>query len=103
MLIFPGGCRSSFPNEKRKKYSDENLAKKRYSCSTFMLYLGVDREYNHLMHNNVSWLRIIGKIFWRLNLTESSPVTPLFIFRMLLLLIPKWLLRDTMLSMFWSR
>ncbi len=50
---FSWGMQKLIPNEKRKKYSDENLAKKRYSCSTFMLYLGVDREYNHLMHNNV--------------------------------------------------
>ncbi len=50
---FAWGMQNLIPNEKRKKYSDENLAKKRYSCSTFMLYLGVDRQYNHLKHNNV--------------------------------------------------
>ncbi len=35
-----------------KKYSRENLRKKRYSCSTFMLYLGVGKQYD-LPHHNV--------------------------------------------------
>lgn len=50
---FAWGMKNLIPSEKRKKYSDKKLDKKRYSCSTFMLYLGVDCEYNHLEHNNV--------------------------------------------------
>lgn len=38
-------------NNKRKKYSDKNLKKKKYSCSTFMLYLGVDKKYDIPHHN----------------------------------------------------
>ena len=33
------------------KYSSENLKKKRFSCSTFMLYLGVDKKYIAPHHN----------------------------------------------------
>lgn len=33
-----------------KKYSRENLLKKKYSCSTFMLYLGLDKLYNEIHH-----------------------------------------------------
>ncbi|MGC8739134.1 MAG: phytoene desaturase family protein [Candidatus Hydrogenedens sp.] len=33
-----------------KKYSVENLRKKKYSCSTFMLYLGLDRLYDEVHH-----------------------------------------------------
>jgi len=33
-----------------KKYSRENLQKKDYSCSTFMIYLGVDKRYD--MHHH---------------------------------------------------
>ena len=36
-----------------KKYSSEKLKKKRYSCSTFMLYLGVKKQYNIPHHNIV--------------------------------------------------
>lgn len=38
--------------DKLKKYSPTKLAKKKYSCSTFMLYLGVDKKYN-IDHHNV--------------------------------------------------
>lgn len=40
------------PNEKRKKWSNKKLEKKGYSCSTFMLYLGVDKQYD-LPHHQI--------------------------------------------------
>ena len=36
-----------------KKYSAEKLEKKKFSCSTFMLYLGVDKKYAAPHHNIV--------------------------------------------------
>jgi len=42
-LVEPGSVR---------KYSAANLARKSYSCSTFMLYLGVDKHYD-LPHHNI--------------------------------------------------
>lgn len=45
---------SSLTEEKdRRKYSDDSLAKKKYSCSTFMLYLGVGKTYDVPHHNIV--------------------------------------------------
>lgn len=35
-----------------KKYSSDNLEKKKYSCSTFMLYLGLDKKYD-LPHHSI--------------------------------------------------
>jgi len=34
-----------------KKYSPEKLEKKKFSCSTFMLYLGIDKKYSAPHHN----------------------------------------------------
>ena len=34
-----------------KKYKPENVARKKYSCSTFMIYLGVDKKYDMPHHN----------------------------------------------------
>jgi phytoene desaturase len=34
-----------------KKYTPANVAKKKYSCSTFMIYLGVDKKYDMAHHN----------------------------------------------------
>lgn len=36
-----------------KKYSPRRLAKKRYSCSTFMLYLGLNKVYDELPHHTI--------------------------------------------------
>jgi|TARA_B110000967_G_scaffold140813_1_gene143887 phytoene desaturase len=41
------------PDEKRKKWSNKKLEKKGYSCSTFMLYLGVDKQYPDLKHHQI--------------------------------------------------
>ncbi|XZE52850.1 phytoene desaturase family protein [Planctomycetaceae bacterium SH139] len=41
------------PNSLRRRWSDESLQKKRYSCSTFMLYLGIDGIYDDLPHHNI--------------------------------------------------
>jgi phytoene desaturase len=41
------------PNGLRRRWSDANLARKDYSCSTFMLYLGVEGTFPHLAHHNI--------------------------------------------------
>jgi phytoene desaturase len=43
----------TIPNRLRKRWSDEKLASKKYSCSTFMLYLGIDGIYDQLPHHNI--------------------------------------------------
>lgn len=40
-------------NAHKKKYGSEQLKKKKYSCSIFMMYLGVKRRYDHLQHHNI--------------------------------------------------
>ncbi len=40
------------PNELRRNWTDQKLAKKKYSCSTFMMYLGVEGEFN-LPHHTI--------------------------------------------------
>jgi len=39
---FANGMTQLFPDKVRKKWSNKKLDGKKYSCSTFMLYLGVD-------------------------------------------------------------
>jgi phytoene desaturase len=43
----------TIPNESRKRWSDEKLAGKRFSCSTYMLYLGIEGIYEDLPHHNI--------------------------------------------------
>jgi len=41
------------PNAMRRRYTDPKLAKMKYSCSTFMMYLGIRGRYDALDHHNI--------------------------------------------------
>lgn len=50
---FATAMKNLIPKELRTKYSDDNLEKKKYSCSTFMLYLGVNKVYKNIPHHSI--------------------------------------------------
>lgn len=41
------------PNQLRRRWNDATIARKRFSCSTFMLYLGVEGHFDQLAHHNI--------------------------------------------------
>jgi phytoene desaturase len=41
------------PNAQRRRWTDAKIAKKDFSCSTFMLYLGVEGHFDQLAHHNI--------------------------------------------------
>ncbi len=41
------------PNALRRRWSDRRLAHKRYSCSTFMMYLGIEGRYDSVSHHTI--------------------------------------------------
>jgi phytoene desaturase len=53
---FAKGMTELVPNEHRSRWSDESLAKRPYSCSTFMLYLGLGKKYD-IPHHNIIFAR----------------------------------------------
>lgn len=50
---FAAAMQRLVPDALRKRWNDRQLAMKRYSCSTFMLYLGIDGIYQDLPHHNI--------------------------------------------------
>ena len=50
---FGYGVQHLLPSNARGRYSDRKLDRMRFSCSTFMLYLGVDRRYDDLPHHQL--------------------------------------------------
>jgi phytoene desaturase len=50
---FANGITKLVPNHLRRRWTDETVAKKDFSCSTFMLYLGVEGKFDHLAHHNI--------------------------------------------------
>ncbi|MEZ6140673.1 MAG: phytoene desaturase family protein [Zavarzinella sp.] len=41
------------PDHLRKRWKERSIAKKKYSCSTFMMYLGIDGCYDQLDHHTI--------------------------------------------------
>jgi phytoene desaturase len=41
------------PDSLRRRWSDKRIASRRFSCSTFMLYLGIDGRYDDVAHHNI--------------------------------------------------
>lgn len=50
---FAKGMTELVPEERRSRWSNKSLAKRPYSCSTFMLYLGLGKKYDIPHHNIV--------------------------------------------------
>jgi phytoene desaturase len=44
---------SLVPDRLRRRWSDRKLGRKRYSCSTFMMYLGIEGRFDHLAHHTI--------------------------------------------------
>lgn len=45
------------PNAVRRRWTDEKIGRKRFSCSTFMMYLGVEGRYEDLAHHTIYMAR----------------------------------------------
>ncbi|HVM61091.1 MAG TPA: phytoene desaturase family protein [Verrucomicrobiae bacterium] len=41
------------PDNLRRRWTDRKIARKKFSCSTFMMYLGIEGRYDHLAHHNI--------------------------------------------------
>ncbi|SFS20879.1 phytoene desaturase [Granulicella pectinivorans] len=50
---FAEAMKKLVPNSDRRKWTDERVAKKRFSCSTFMMYLGIDGRYDDVSHHTI--------------------------------------------------
>ena len=50
---FAGAMRRLIPDNQRKKWTDKTLAKKKYSCSTFMMYLGIKGRFDDVSHHTI--------------------------------------------------
>jgi len=50
---FAEAMRTLVPSKHRRKWTDRNIASKRFSCSTFMMYLGIDGRYDDVAHHTI--------------------------------------------------
>ena len=50
---FARAMTSLVPDRLRRRWTDRKIAKKKFSCSTFMLYLGIEGMYEDVPHHNI--------------------------------------------------
>jgi phytoene desaturase len=50
---FATAMRRLVPNRHRRKWTDRKIESKRFSCSTFMMYLGIDGRYDDVAHHTI--------------------------------------------------
>ena len=50
---FAHAMKTLLPDAKRRRWTDRKLAQKKFSCSTFMMYLGVEQEFPDLPHHTI--------------------------------------------------
>jgi phytoene desaturase len=62
----------------RKKYTDKKLSKMNYSCSTFMLYLGLNKLYDNIQHHNVFFADDYRKNVQDIAVTKALSIDPSF-------------------------
>lgn len=65
---FADAMRRLVPDAVRSRWTDRKLSGKKFSCSTFMMYLGIDGRFDHLQHHNI----YLARDYWR-NLEDIEP------------------------------
>ncbi|TDL77705.1 phytoene desaturase [Palleronia sediminis] len=50
---FASTIRKLIPDRRRKRWTDRRIDAKKYSCSTFMLYLGIEGTYRDMSHHTI--------------------------------------------------
>jgi phytoene desaturase len=64
--------------EDRNKYTQEKLDSMKYSCSTFMLYLGLDKLYDNINHHNIFFADDYRNNVNEIAVTKVLPTDPSF-------------------------
>lgn len=58
---FAQAMRRLVPDRLRRRWTDARIEKKRFSCSTFMLFLGLEGRFDHLHHHTIFLTRDYAK------------------------------------------
>lgn len=64
------------PNHLRRKWSDAKISKKRFSCSTFMMYLGVEGTYPQQLHHTIHIAKDYRKNLHEIEQAKVLPEDP---------------------------
>lgn len=66
------------PNSIRRKWKDKAIEKKKFSCSTFMMYLGIKGRYDDLPHHTIFLTEDLHKNIDQIQHSKVLPDSPSF-------------------------
>ena len=66
------------PNKLRRRWTNHRIEKKRFSCSTFMLYLGIEGQYDHLAHHTIYLAKDYVQNLQEIEATHTLSADPSF-------------------------
>ncbi|MEK0446409.1 MAG: All-trans-zeta-carotene desaturase [Verrucomicrobiota bacterium] len=75
---FAHAMKSLVPDRLRPRWSDSALEKKQFSCSTFMLYLGVEGSFEHMPHHTIHISREYRRNLQQVEELKVVPTEPSF-------------------------
>jgi phytoene desaturase len=75
---FAHAMRNLVPDHIRRRWTNEKIAKKKFSCSTFMLYLGLDGIDDDLPHHTIYLAEDYQKNLRDVNVRKRLPEDPSF-------------------------
>jgi phytoene desaturase len=75
---FARAMRRLVPDRFRRRWTDARIARKRFSCSTFMMYLGIEGGYDHLAHHTIYLARDYRKNLEEIETRHRLPDDPSF-------------------------
>jgi phytoene desaturase len=74
---FAQAMQKMVPNHLRRRWSNERIEKKQFSCSTFMMYLGIEGRYDDVKHHTIylskEYEQNLRDIEHEHNLTSKDP------------------------------
>ncbi len=75
---FARAMQSLVPDRLRRRWTDKKLAKKKYSCSTFMMYLGIEGRFDDLPHHTIHISSDYEKNLAEIETLHTLPEDPSF-------------------------
>jgi phytoene desaturase len=66
------------PDSARRRWTDRKIARKKFSCSTFMMYLGIEGRYDDVAHHSIYLAKDYQRNISQIEAGSAPPTDPSF-------------------------
>ena len=99
---FAHAVRTLIPERLRRRWTNDKIESKQYSCSTFMLYLGIEGDID-LQHHTIVLAHDYAENLREIESGDAPPVAPSIYVQNPARPIPRWRQRAIARSTCWCR